>query len=633
MELSLELKFLFGPSLVSKQNTVVVSRKPTDLAALKDSERLLPGEVERLNQALGSHMINPVGDQVRQSPTWVAVFKEIIELIAASFSFAGHKAIIFDDGHSVGVIGPNISVSHLCAETAMLFWKFSRNHSQLSSAELAARWGQARDLLKKAKLNPQLEAIYGACTDLDVPCFQFLSEPRYVHLGEGFRRQLLHLMDTAQTSHFGVKFAKDKMMTNRLLAASGIPVPKQVPVQSPEQAWQAAVEIGLPVVVKPVSGNHANGVSVNVKTKDELLAAIAKARTISQGVILEAFIPGNDYRVIVSGNRIIGLNQRRFPVVIGDGIHTVEDLMEIHNRAKKFPDEMVAPLSPSLADKNLLSKQGISITSIPLENQQVQLSPNLGRRFGGANVHVEMNGIHPDNTKMLVRASAVLGLNISGIDFRIEDISQSWRSVRSGICEINTASGLYVMLIAKPDWVRESLIPEVIDTKRCRIPHIVVARPAKLAAEADHFCSALAEDLGRTRGWETARLLQNGLFLGNYPAGEGLLPLHRLYRQIIECPFVNAAVYSIDPQRIEKEGLGIQRIDCLLEYGPADQWMPQDRKIVTGIAAILNEPVVPIADGSALQRVAGEISARWPASTFIGAESGRTRPLQTSHQL
>lgn len=174
-------------------------------------------------------------------------------------------------------------------------------------------------------------------------------------------------MDTAQTSHFGVKFAKDKVITNRLLAASGIPVPRQIAVHSPEQAWAAALELGLPVVVKPVSGNHANGVSVDVMTREELLAAITRARTISEGVILEAFIPGNDYRVVVSGNRIIGLNQRRFPVVIGDGIHTVQELMEIHNRAKKFADEMFASLSPSLADKNLLSKQDISLTSIPLE--------------------------------------------------------------------------------------------------------------------------------------------------------------------------------------------------------------------------------------------------------------------------
>lgn len=629
MELSLELKFLFGPSLVSKQNTVVVSRKPSDPASPKDSGCLLPSEVERLNQVLGSHVINPVGDQMRQSPTWVAVFREIIELIAAASSFAGHKAIVLDDGQSVGVVGPNISVSHLCVETAMLFWKFSRSQGQVSSTELATRWGQARDLLKKAKLNPQLEAIYGACADLDVPCFQFLSEPRYVHLGEGFRRQLLHLMDTAQTSHFGVKFAKDKVMTNRLLAASGIPVPKQIAVQSPEQAWAAALELGLPVVVKPVSGNHANGVSVDVKTREELLVAITKARTISQSVILEAFIPGNDYRVIVSGNRIIGLNQRRFPIVIGDGIHTVEELMEIHNRAKKFPDEMVAPLSPSLTDKNLLSKQGFSLTSIPLKNQQVQLSPNLGRRFGGANVHVEMNGIHPDNIEMLIRASAVLGLNRSGIDFRIEDIFQSWRSVRSGICEINTASGLYVMLIANPDWVRESLIPEVIDTKWCRIPHVVVVRPAKLAAEADRFCSALAEELGRIRNWEIARLLQTGLFLGNYPAGDRGLPLHRQYRRIIECPFMNAAVYSIDPQRIEKEGLGIQKVDCLLEYGPADEWAPRDREIVAGIAAVLNQPPVPILDESEVQRVAGEISARWPVSTFVVTENGKVHPEPT----
>ena len=632
MELNLELKFLFGPSLVNKQNTVIVSRNPSGLASSKESGCLLPAEVERLNQALGSHMINPIGDKAQQVPTWAAVFKDIIDSVALENSFTAQKAVVFDDDQSVGVIGPNISVSHLCFETAVLFWKFSRNRSQVSSTELATRWGQARDLLKKAKLNPQLEAIYNACADLDVPCYQFLSEPRYFHLGEGFRRQLLHLMDTAQTSHFGVKFAKDKMMTNRLLAASGIPVPKQVAVHSPDQAWTAARELGLPVVVKPVSGNHANGVSVDVKNREELLAAITKARTVSQGVILETFIPGNEYRVVVSGNRIIGLNQRLFPVVTGDGIHTVEELMEIHNRAKKFPDEIVAPLSPSMTDKGLLSKQGFSLTSIPPEKQQVQLSANMGRRFGGANVHVETDEIHPDNAEMLVRAAAVLGLNISGIDFKIEDISQSWRSVRSGICEINTASGLYVMLIAKPDWVRESLIPEVIDTKRCRIPHIVVIRPTKLAAEADHFCSALAEELGRTRSWEIARLLQTGLFLGSYPAGEGTLPLHRLYRRIIECPFMNAAVYSIDPQRIEKEGLGIPKIDCLLQYGLADQWTLQDRKIIAGIAAILNEPVVPVVDESEVQSVAGEISARWPASTFIAAESPKAHPEPTSHR-
>ncbi len=109
--------------------------------------------------------------------------------------------------------------------------------------------------------------------------------------------------------------------------------------------------------------------------------------------------------------------------------------------SKLHAETQVAPLSPSLLDKDLLSKQGFSIASIPPKHQQIQLSLNMGRRFGGANVHVETNTVHPDNTEMLVRATALLGLNISGIDFKIEDITHSWRSVRSGICEINSASG------------------------------------------------------------------------------------------------------------------------------------------------------------------------------------------------
>jgi D-alanine-D-alanine ligase-like ATP-grasp enzyme len=578
----LQARILFGPSLRGLRTMALIERTA---ASPSEGDAALASRLERLLADLG--VAAPAASPT-SAPALLALAAQMATLISDRIGFPSTEVQVVETPDGVVIEGRDVFVLGLVAELAIALVAAAAAGAQRASQDLKQRWAQTQETLSRTKLTVQIQAIFDGCATLAIPCFRFLADRRFLHLGEGRRRQMLNLSDTATTSALGVKLARDKAVTNRILTANGLPTARQMVVQSVDQAWSAAQAMGLPVVVKPINGNHGNGVNVHVRTREAMGRAIEAARQVSAGVIVETFIPGRDYRVVVANGRLIGCVERLLPQVAGDGQQTVEELVRQSNATKAAPDEIVKPIDPASLDEGLLREQGHSRQSVPKAGEVVLLGRIAGRRFGGRTISVPLSVIHPDNADMLARANAVIELDPSGIDVRFSDIARSWREAGGAICEVNSAAGFFVMLLGDPNWVRDAFLPAVVDPAACSIPHVVVLRPESLAREADAWCDDLGQRLGEHAQWQTGVLHREGLRLGAYETAASGLSLHAAYRRIIECPLVDAGLYAVAPSTIEREGLGIPSADTLVLFGPAERWSADDKRIAGQLAERLS---------------------------------------------
>jgi cyanophycin synthetase len=197
--------------------------------------------------------------------------------------------------------------------------------------QVAAAVKELRVLAEQTRLGPSTGSIVRAAIARGIPARR-LNTGSLVQLGYGSKQRRILASETDRTSAIGESIAQDKELTRTLLAAVGVPVPHGRPVESAEDALEAAADIGYPVVVKPQYGNQGRGVATNLKSKDEVLRAFEAARLEEETVMVEKFAPGDDYRLLVIGDRLVAAARREPAQVIGDGVHTVAGLVEIVNQ-------------------------------------------------------------------------------------------------------------------------------------------------------------------------------------------------------------------------------------------------------------------------------------------------------------
>ncbi len=193
--------------------------------------------------------------------------------------------------------------------------------------DIADAVGRLHELYEEIRFGPSTGAIVRAAVARDIP-FRRLTDGSMVQFGWGSRQRRIQAAETGRTSLVAESIAQDKELTRTLLSNAGIPIAAGRPVANAEDAWVAACEIGGPVVVKPRDGNQGRGVGVNLTSREQVDAAYAVAAEISGEVLVERFIPGNDYRMLVVGNKLIAAARRDPPQVVGDGMHSISQLVE-----------------------------------------------------------------------------------------------------------------------------------------------------------------------------------------------------------------------------------------------------------------------------------------------------------------
>lgn len=299
-----------------------------------------------------------------------------------------------------------------------------------------------RDQADSLCLGPSTSHIVDAATDRRIPHIR-LTEGNLVQLGYGKAQRRIWTAETDQTSAIAEEIASDKDLTKSLLKACGVPVPEGEIVKSAAAAWEAAQSVGLPVVLKPIDGNHGRGVSLDLSTQSDIEAAYALAHRKGGGsVIVEKYIHGTEHRLLVVGGRVVAAARGELLYVAGDGTSTIDQLADAQincdprrGSGEDFPLNIVIP-SESGEVILELERVGLTPQSVPKPGEKILIQRN-------GNVAWDITDtLHPSVAATAARAARVIGLDIAGIDMVLEDATRPMDSQRGAVIEVNASPGL-----------------------------------------------------------------------------------------------------------------------------------------------------------------------------------------------
>ncbi len=442
---------------------------------------------------------------------------------------------------------------------------FERAEQLIASAlnntpfDLDAALKELRDLDEDIRLGPSTGSIVQAAVARGIP-YRRLTEGSMVQFGWGHRQRRIQAAETGETSAIAESIAQDKELTKKLLHAAGVPVPNGRAVTGAEDAWKAAEEIGGPVVVKPRDGNQGKGVAVNMKTREDVLHAYAAAHAISEDVIVERYITGHDYRILVVGDQMVAAARREPPQVTGDGEHSIAQLIEQVNKDPRRGDGHATSLTKIRVDdiaRAVLAKQGYTIDSVPPKGTLVVLRNNANLSTGGTATDVTED-VHPELAARAVEAAQMVGLDICGVDVVCESVIKPMEEQGGGIVEVNAAPGLRMHLqpsYGKGRPVGEAIISTMFkDGDDGRIPVVAVAGTNGKTTTVKLTAHILATDKHRVGMTGT-----DGVYIGNERIDTGDCSGPRSARNVLMHPDVTAAVFETARGGVLREGLGFDR--------------------------------------------------------------------------
>ncbi|HEU5324976.1 MAG TPA: cyanophycin synthetase [Candidatus Limnocylindria bacterium] len=418
-------------------------------------------------------------------------------------------------------------------------------------------------LAERAAFGPSTQAILDEAALRDIPSIR-LNEQSLVQLGHGVHQKRIRATMTSQTASLGVDIASDKKLTNRLLAATGVPVPRSEVVRDEDSAAAAAIRIGYPVAVKPLDGNHGRGVMLNLVDEVSVRDAygIARAESRNGGVVVETYLTGNDYRCLVIGGVLRAVAQRVPAHVEGDGSRSLAELVEITNADPRRGIGHEKVLTRIKIDDEAIAyarEQGFELSDVPPRGQRIYLKRTGNMSTGGISID-RTEEIHPDNAELAELAAQVVGLDIAGIDLICPDVSLPVRETGGGIVEVNAAPGFRMhtnptegeaQYVAKP--VIDLLFPPGTPS---RIPIVAVTGTNGKTTTA-RMIAHIMKGMGRKVGLTST----DGIYVDGRIVRKADASGPRSASMVLQNPTVDFAVFEVARGGILREGLGYQRND------------------------------------------------------------------------
>ena len=418
---------------------------------------------------------------------------------------------------------------------------------------------QLHGLDEDIRLGPSTGSIVDAALARGIP-FRRLTEGSLVQLGWGSKQRRFQAAEIDATSAIAESIAQDKELTKKLLHAAGVPVPLGRPVINAEDAWAAAQEIGLPVVVKPRDGNQGKGVAVNITTREGVMEAYTTAASFRDDVLVERFLPGSDYRLLVVGNKLVAAARREPPLVVGNGKNTVRELVELVNADPRRGEGHATSLTKIRFDDIALARmkeQGYDADSVPAKGARVILRNNANLSTGGTATDVT-DDVHPEVALRAVAAAQMVGLDICGVDVVCESVLRPLEEQSGGVVEVNAAPGLRMHLnpsFGKGRDVGEAVISTMFpDGDDGRIPVIAVT-----GTNGKTTTVRLTSHLLRAHGLRVGMTNTDGVYVNGRQTDSGDCSGPRSARNVLMHPDVDAAVLETARGGMLREGLAFDR--------------------------------------------------------------------------
>lgn len=418
-----------------------------------------------------------------------------------------------------------------------------------------------REIRERVRLGPSTGSIVEEAVARDIPWIR-LGTNSLVQLGYGINQLRFQATITCQTSHIAVDIACDKEATKRMLDNASIPVAKGDICVDEEDLELTIKKIGYPIVLKPLDGNHGKGASINVKDWEAAKAGLAHAKQYSRRVIVEKFITGFDFRILVINNKVVAAAKRVPAHVVGDGQLNIQQLIDKENldpRRGYGHENVLTEISVDRDTLDLLEKDHLTLESIPEKGKIIYLKSTANLSTGGTSVDVT-DMMHPENIFLAERISRVIGLDVCGIDIMAENLTQPLQENGGVILEVNAAPG-FRMHLAPSEGLPRNVAAPVIDMlyppgKPSRIPIIAIT-----GTNGKTTTTRLMAHMVKNKGYRVGFTTSDGIYIQNHmlEKGDTTGPLSAEY--ILKDPTVEFAVLETARGGILRAGLGFSRCD------------------------------------------------------------------------
>ena len=520
----LQHRFLGGPNAWTYRSAMEVW---LDLGELEDHpSNVLPGFNQRLTAWLPALIEHHCGvgerggfiERLREG-TWAGhilehIVIELLNLAGMPTGFGQTRETTRRGVYRMVFRARDEAVARIAlAEAHALLLAAIRLPAGPATFDVAAAVARLAEQIDRSYLGPSTASIVSAATDRGIPHLR-LNDGNLVQLGHGRHQRRIWTAETDRTSAIAGNIAHDKDLTKSLLASCGVPVPEGQVVDSPQAAWEAALDIGLPVVVKPSDANHGRGVSLDLSERGDVEKAYSVADVEGSEVIVERYVRGEEHRLLVVGGKVVAAARGESLSVVGDGRSTVAQLIDSQlnsdprrGEAEEFPLETIY-LEREPVMRLLLERQGLSGETVPAAGRQVLVQRN-------GNVAIDCtDDVHPEVAHAVVLAARVVGLDVAGVDVVTQDISRPLQEQGGAVVEVNAGPGLLMHLkpatgLSRP--VGRAIVDHLFDEgSNGRVPIVGVA-----GSRHGNAIARLVAWLLHLSGRQVGLACDDGLFLGN----------------------------------------------------------------------------------------------------------------------
>ncbi|EGD52089.1 cyanophycin synthetase [Thermoanaerobacter ethanolicus JW 200] len=427
--------------------------------------------------------------------------------------------------------------------------------------DLEERLERIRNIIAEIELGPSTMAIKNEALKAGIPVTR-VGNGSILRLGYGKYQKMIEGTISQNTSCIAVDIASDKILTKQILRDHGFPVPEGDVAYNEEEAIAIAEEIGYPVAIKPYNGNQGKGVHLNITNKEEVSIAYRNAKAYSDLVIVEKHIKGKHYRVLVVGEKVVAVAEKIPAHVIGDGIHTIEELVEMENKNPlrgKGHEKPLTKLTIDTISKMILKKQGFDLEDIPKKGQKVFLRESANLSTGGIAID-KTDDIHPYNIEIAVRAAKAIGLDIAGIDITMEDIKKPLTKENGAIIEINASPGIrmhHYPSKGKPRNVAKAIVDMLFPKgSKATIPIISIT-----GTNGKTTVTRMTAHILKTYGYTVGMTCTDGIYIDDTCVYKGDNTGPKSARTCLADKNIDAAVLETARGGIIREGLGYDLAD------------------------------------------------------------------------
>jgi cyanophycin synthetase len=579
----LEIKALRGPNYWSVRREKLIQMK-IDLEEMEQQPtNMIAGfreNLEKLLPSLFSHRCSenkPGGFFERvDEGTWMG---HVMEHIALEIQTLAGMDMGFGRTRGTGKEGEYYVVFNYMEEAvgtyaAKAAFKICEALIEGKDYELAGDIQTMRELREETRLGPSTGCIVEEAAKRGIP-FIRLNKGSLVQLGYGVNQQRIRATIAGTTSCIAVDIAGDKDETKRLLGDAEIPVPKGSLIRSEEGLLEAIEKIGYPVVLKPLNGNHGKGATTNIVNYEQALQALEAAQKYGRTVIVEKFITGYDFRVLCINNKFICAALRTPAAVTGDGMHTIQWLIDETNKDERRGyghEKVLTQITVDDFTKKMLDDKGYTLETIPAKGEQVLVKPTANLSTGGTSTDVTEE-VHPSNIFMAERISKIIGLDICGIDIMAPNLKVPISENGGAVLEVNAAPG-FRMHIEPSEGIARNVAEPVIDMlfpnkeNNGLIPIIAVT-----GTNGKTTTSRLVAHIAKTAGYKVGYTTSDGVYIQNQMMMKGDCTGPASAHFVLKDPTVDFAVLESARGGMLRSGLAFRNCDVAIVTNVASDHM------------------------------------------------------------